>query len=704
MKKFLLKSLFLLCALVVGSMNGWATPTEKISWSRSGTTDTYTSGYTFSAVAESKSGYYQDGSGTVRSLTLYHTSTALFSSAPSAITITAKLGGGTTKDPLENDVYACFVDKTGSDIDGTAVTLTTKITSTTGSDFSVSMPTAKATQAYGVKIYHTKESGYNVRYYNFSLSYETTSDPSSSVAFAYSSRSLDLKDATSFTQTATTADGYSSEAGASVTYSMTANTAGATIDENTGEVTPTQAGSVTVKADAAAIAGKFSASSATYTLTVTDTRVFTVTYHTGNTSDNVDRNSGATLNLDNPATLCGMSFVGWSSTNNAANPTWVPNTTKVTGDMELYAIYQAVEGQYSYRLVESSLADWRGDYLIAYSSEIFADGRVGGTDGLGKQNTAVDPETNLSGKVVDATWGDIYNITIEALDDNKLSDGYVLKTKDGKYNYYTSNNNGLTATDNKTTASAYPISVTFTSSSDVKLCLGGAAAGAVFRYNTGGYFRFYKNGAQSAVYLYKRTEDVSPIYSLGITEEITIGASKYATYCSTQALSFATTDVKAYKAKVTDNKVVLTKVDAVPANEGVILFCDVAGDYDIPVIPAADAVTENELIGVNTKTKIAYDGAGSKKNYILANGASGVGFYKASTTGANLAAHKAYLSTENAVTAREFLGFGEETTGVSDVRGKIEDGICDFFDLQGRKVAQPTKGLYIVNGKKVIIK
>ena len=39
-----------------------------------------------------------------------------------------------------------------------------------------------------------------------------------------------------------------------------------------------------------------------------------------------------------------------------------------------------------------------------------------------------------------------------------------------------------------------------------------------------------------------------------------------------------------------------------------------------------------------------------------------------------------------------------------DVRSKMEDVRGDFFDLQGRKVAQPTKGLYIVNGKKVVIK
>ncbi len=46
----------------------------------------------------------------------------------------------------------------------------------------------------------------------------------------------------------------------------------------------------------------------------------------------------------------------------------------------------------------------------------------------------------------------------------------------------------------------------------------------------------------------------------------------------------------------------------------------------------------------------------------------------------------------------------EETTSIEDVRSKMEDVRGDVFDLQGRRVAQPTKGLYIVNGKKVVVK
>ena len=45
-----------------------------------------------------------------------------------------------------------------------------------------------------------------------------------------------------------------------------------------------------------------------------------------------------------------------------------------------------------------------------------------------------------------------------------------------------------------------------------------------------------------------------------------------------------------------------------------------------------------------------------------------------------------------------------EHTGIEEVKSKMEDGKGEYYDLQGREVAQPAKGLYIVNGKKVIIK
>ena len=533
-----------------------------------------------------------------------------------------------------------------------------------------------------------------------------SSDPSSAVSFANATPSLDLKDAASFTQTATTADGYAGTDGASVIYTITTNTAGATINASTGEVTPTQAGSVTVQATAAAIAGKFSSSTASYTLTVTDTREWTVTCHVGNNSNNVVRTNGATLSLDEPAAICGMSFAGWSSTNNAASPSWVENTTIVTSNMELYAMFEAVAASgYCYRLVETDQTDWRGDYLIAYDSNTFADGRKGGTDKqeIGGGGVSAYPGTNLSGKDVDVTWGDTYNVTLEAINESDLSAGYVLKTKDGKYNYQSSNSNGLTTTENKNTASGYPISVTFTSSSNVKLCLGGKAKGAVFRYNTlgSGVFRFYANCGESPVYLYKRMEAVSPVYSLGITQTITPGHAKI-TYVTPEIMDFSkVSGLKAYVATAADGDgVTMTKVVApVPADTPLLLMGATGTEYNVPIVGSATTPATNLLKKGDGTT--VFDG--TTNDYLLYSDGK---FYQIGS--GTIATNKAYLHLDaNPAGARSLdIFINDETMGIDAAlmnNGRMNHN-CVVYDLQGRRVSPLRKGLYIVNGKKMIVK
>ena len=90
--------------------------------------------------------------------------------------------------------------------------------------------------------------------------------------------------------------------------------------------------------------------------------------------------------------------------------------------------------------------------------------------------------------------------------------------------------------------------------------------------------------------------------------------------------------------------------------------------------------------------------------YVLANKGGKVGFYK--WNGGSLTSGKVYLYAPG-LSAHEYIAFdGEESgdvTGINEIAAdKTFNG--EFFNLAGQRVAQPTKGLYIVNGKKVIIK
>ena len=437
--------------------------------------------------------------------------------------------------------------------------------------------------------------------------------------------------------------------------------------------------------------------------------VYTVAYHVGDSDYNVDRTNGTALSLDEPAAIGGMEFAGWSSSSDAASPVWVANSAIVTGDMELWALFSISEPTEGYYLVEASQDDWRGDYLIAYSSTLFADGRKAGTGsgGICAYDVNVNPDTHLSGKVIDVEWGDTYNVSLLAVNDNNLSSGYVLKTKDSRYTYC--NSGSMDDTSSKTTANGHPFSITFNSSSNISI----SSSSYTLQYeSTNNVFRFYSS-TYEPVYLYKR-QGMPGVYSLGKSKSVTITTAKYATYCSDEGLDFSGTGAKVYKAKVTGSSVKLTEITGgiVPANTGVMVYKDVAAteNLSVPVTLTDATVTDNELVGITEETTVPWTADG-KYNYILQKqgGDESPKFYKA--TGKKLVANRAYLSTTYDVASGRGLDIvfeGEEeegdVTGVASV-AKPQTTNKHCYDLQGRQVMQPTqKGLYIVNGKKYVVK
>jgi len=231
---------------------------------------------------------------------------------------------------------------------------------------------------------------------------------------------------------------------------------------------------------------------------------------------------GTILTLPNSSNISGLpfTFIGWSTdANNVENVMSAGTSYRLSRNVTFYAVYaETVAGSVAvkhYARVTSDLeANWAGDYLIAFSSSIFADGRIGGTssNGIGQSGVSVNPEDNLHDNMVETLWGDVYHVTLEEVSPG--SNTYLLKTQDGKYNYHTNNtSNGLKATDTRELAMNYPITVNFESADDIRLSLGGDAEGSVFRYNPDGFFRFYKNGGQEPVYLYKKTVNVANRYT-----------------------------------------------------------------------------------------------------------------------------------------------------------------------------------------------
>ena len=192
-------------------------------------------------------------------------------------------------------------------------------------------------------------------------------------------------------------------------------------------------------------------------------------------------------------------------------------------------------------------------------------------------------------------------------------------------------------------------------------------------------------------------------YKPTATQPVTIGASGFASYCSTSALDFSEANVNAYKAKVNADNVVLTKLEKVPANVGMILYSDNSGNYNIPVAESAPAVTDNEMIGVTERTQINWN-AGGKYNYILQSGQ----FNKAN--GGYLKANRAYLSTtyeiaegkELTIIFDEDIEEENETNGIRSIKGDETSSLR--YNLAGQKVSKDYKGIVIINGKKMLNK
>ena len=164
-------------------------------------------------------------------------------------------------------------------------------------------------------------------------------------------------------------------------------------------------------------------------------------------------------------------------------------------------------------------------------------------------------------------------------------------------------------------------------------------------------------------------------------------AKEYTTYVTIAALDFSGIEgLKAFVATAADDSgVTLEEPDgAVPAGTPLVLKKESGSSFTVPVVESAEAPAAATLAGDGTE-------------YILSDGL----FYQA--TDGDLATGRAYLKVTADLGRELVINWGGETAIQSIDNGQLtKDNV--IYDFSGRRVENPTKGIFIMNGKKVIIK
>lgn len=174
--------------------------------------------------------------------------------------------------------------------------------------------------------------------------------------------------------------------------------------------------------------------------------------------------------------------------------------------------------------------------------------------------------------------------------------------------------------------------------------------------------------------------------------------------------------VTCYKANVDGNRAVLTEIadnvaGRIDANTPVLVKADESGPYvfepsedgsrSINPLKEIDTNEGNELLGT-LSTKSIKPESGTTCYVLAKPDEQEIGFYRVTLTDGSFVntANKAYLPV-TAVTAARFINFDFGTeTGIAGMEN--ENLKTETFDLSGRRVQGAQKGIFIVNGKKVI--
>ena len=413
---------------------------------------------------------------------------------------------------------------------------------------------------------------------------------------------------------------------------------------------------------------------------------------------------------EDPADILDKKFVGWVSTpiegTTDTAPTWVSSSTMGNEDVTYYAVFASGTQANGWEKLAVSEVSEEGIYALLTTDGYAFNGSI--TSGHGQKTT--DAFTFTNNFATSAPEGTC-EITLQA-----VTGGFKMYNSDNDKGYLYA-------------SKAASGGLAWHKSEDSYWSSG---SGNWKYYSNSAYLRSYNNssfrtyGANNGdvlVFAHKTTISSYSGYCTSITTSVPItlnaactdGRLVYGTYSSSSAFEVSD-DIIVYEVNLDSegklNFEAYNTGDIVPANTGVVVASDAGGEHTV-VLTTEEG---QSVLGTNNLLRASGDGITADdmatadpncKYYRLTmHNGTDIGFWWGAADGAafDMGANKAYLVVpvpNNGQNVRQGFEMGGDANGISDLLRSTDDA-QRYYNLQGQRVMQPTKGLYIVNGKKMI--
>lgn len=378
------------------------------------------------------------------------------------------------------------------------------------------------------------------------------------------------------------------------------------------------------------------------------------------------------------------------------------------GDIVPEETYEALQNAYNAYLLSSDVQMPEDGKAYTFTCV----GSNGALHYLNYNNGTVESVETTAGSELPATA----RFVARHLDGNN----YLFVNADGKYLVWRGNSYGTN--DNKGNIDAYDETYAALELSLMSASIGGGQMGSataenvfglmtidgqrdgnndhsLFIINNNGSFDAAREAYFNANYSTGFRIEEAPAYLNTVTMN-TAGDYAY----STAYLPFAVDvpeGVEAFTGAVDGEELALTSIEdgVIPARTAIVLRGTTAGSLALaPSTAAGTAAADNALQGT-----LEADQSTPENTYVLSAFDGEAGFYK--YTAATLPVGKTYLTLPAGTNVQKLsFSFGGQTTGIQGVQPAGEEKVATWYDLSGRRVTQPTEGIYIVNGKKVVLK